>query len=60
MGRRGEREDAHVMMKRQVDDVTTVMKPRDVAGKRAESGLTFRITVRLHVHRRDTRDRPRC
>lgn len=35
MGRRGEWEDVHVMMKRQEDDV---MKARDRAGKRAESG----------------------
>lgn len=39
MGRRGEREDAHIMTKRQVDDVTTETKPRYGAGKRADSGL---------------------
>lgn len=38
MGRSREREDAHIMTKRQAGDVTTVTKPRDGAGKRAESG----------------------
>lgn len=38
MGRRGEREDARVMTKGQVDDVPTVTKPRGEAGKRVESG----------------------
>lgn len=60
MGRGGEREDAQVMMKRQINDVTSVMKPRDGAGKRAETGPRFRAIVRLHIHRRDKRDRPRC
>lgn len=60
MGRSREREAAHIMTKRQADDVTTVTKPRDGAGKRAESGTRFRTLVRLHMHNRDTRDRLRC
>lgn len=48
------------MMKRQINDDISVMKTRDGAGKRAETGPRFRAIVRLPIHRRDTRDRPRC
>lgn len=48
------------MMKRQINDDISVMKTRDGAGKRAETGPRFRAIVRLHIQRRDTRDRPRC